>query len=62
MNGRNFLELAHGMHPMDGRATSWLRIKNSAYSQTEGRDELFASRQGLEGRKRAGPRFDLALR
>ena len=33
----------------DGRGKSWLKIKNSAYSQAEGRHELFAAKR-LEGR------------
>jgi bifunctional non-homologous end joining protein LigD len=34
---------ANGSYQCDGRGTSWLKIKNSNYSQTEGRHELFAS-------------------
>ncbi len=32
---------AHGTYQTDGRATSWLKIKNPASSQMEGRAELF---------------------
>ena len=35
-----------GSYQSDGRATSWLKIKNPGYSQTEGRHELFASQRG----------------
>src|SRR5688572_29359601 len=35
-----------GSYSSDGRSTSWMKIKNPAYSQIEGRHELFeTSRQ-----------------
>jgi hypothetical protein len=34
-----------GTYQSDGRATSWLKIKNPAYSQMEGRHELFATKR-----------------
>lgn len=37
---------AHGRYHTDGRTTSWLKVKNPAYSQMEGRRELFESRRG----------------
>src|SRR4030095_1290539 len=44
---------ARGTYQCDGRATSWLKIKNPQYSQAEGRHELFGARQqpkcGLRG-------------
>ena len=40
---------AGGTYRTDGRATSWVRIKNRDYTQMRDRHELFASRQ-------AGPR------
>jgi bifunctional non-homologous end joining protein LigD len=33
-----------GVYQADGRGTSWLKIKNPAYSQMEGRHELFEER------------------
>ena len=36
---------AKGTYQCDGRATSWLKIKNAAYSQAEGRHELFAAKR-----------------
>ena len=33
---------ANGMYQSDGRRTSWVKIKNRAYTQMEGRHELFA--------------------
>jgi bifunctional non-homologous end joining protein LigD len=52
-----------GTYRTDGRATSWLKIKNPEYSQMRERHELFASR-GSEGarRGRALMRPDLVLR
>lgn len=44
---------AHGSYQRDGRSTSWLKIQNPAYSQMEGRHELFASRRP-EGMRRNG--------
>jgi ATP-dependent DNA ligase len=40
-------------------STSWLKIKNRAYSQVEGRHDLFAARHGARGRA-AAPRLQLA--
>ena len=43
---------AHGEY-QTGDGTSWLKIKNSDYSQIEGRHEVFESRRGaFEGRQR----------
>ena len=42
---------AHGMYRTDGRATSWLKIKNPEYTQGEGRHELF-ERRTVEGASR----------
>lgn len=39
---------AQGTYQIDGRSTSWVKIKNPSYSQSEGRAELF------EGKGRAG--------
>ena len=36
---------ASGTYQADGRRTSWLKIKNSAYSQMEGRWEIFEQRR-----------------
>ena len=36
---------AHGTYQCDGRTTSWIKIKNPAYSQAEGRPELFEARR-----------------
>ena len=53
---------AHGTYQTDGRSTSWLKLWNPAYTQKDGRHELFATRQTLEGRKRRVIRPELALR
>jgi ATP-dependent DNA ligase len=42
---------AHGTYRTDGRATSWLKIKNPDYTQMRDRHELFAGR-GSEGPRR----------
>ena len=42
---------APGTYRTDGRLTSWLKIKNPAYTQSLGRSELF-DRRGVEGRSR----------
>lgn len=42
---------AHGQYHTDGRVTSWLKIKNPAYSQTEGRREQFEVRHPRVGRR-----------
>ena len=52
---------AHGTYQTDGRETSWLKIKNSTYTQLRDRHELF------ELRRPSGPRHtsripDLVLR
>ena len=36
---------ALGSYQCNGRGTSWLKIKNPAYSQMEGRHELFAAKR-----------------
>jgi ATP-dependent DNA ligase len=36
---------AKGWYQCDGRGTSWRKIKNPEYSQTEGRHELFDARR-----------------
>jgi hypothetical protein len=51
-----------GTYRTDGRATSWLKIKNPNYTQLRDRHELFAARQGDARRGRAPPRPDLVLR
>lgn len=52
-----------GTYRTDGRATSWVKIKNPYYTQMRDPRELFASR-GSEGtrRGRAPMRPDLVLR
>jgi bifunctional non-homologous end joining protein LigD len=53
---------ASGTYRTDGRATSWLKIKNPEYSQGEGRHELFERRRSdYEGRGRRVTRTDLVL-
>ena len=55
-------KLDRGTYRTDGRATSWLKIKNREYSQMRDRHELFASRCGERSRRgRALVRPDLAL-
>jgi ATP-dependent DNA ligase len=57
-NGRKFFELAcaedlegvvgkwkFGTYRTDGAQTSWVKIKNAAYSQAEGRHGLFDKRR-----------------
>jgi len=52
---------AHGTYRIDGRATSWTKIKNPHYTQMRDRHELFAAR-GADGRRgRAPMRPDLVL-
>ena len=54
---------AGGTYRTDGRATSWLKIKNRDYTQMVDRHELFADRHRQEGRARArASRVDLVLR
>ena len=44
----------HGRYATEGTATSWMKIKNAAYSQMEGRHELFAaSKQATPGKSGA---------
>ena len=43
---------AGGPYLTDGSATSWLKFKNPAYSQAEGRAELFEQRRAPEPRPR----------
>jgi ATP-dependent DNA ligase len=35
---------AHGVYHIDGRTTSWIKVKYSGYSQMESRHELFDQR------------------
>lgn len=52
-----------GTYRTDGRATSWLKIKNRDYTQMVDRHELFADQQRHEGRARAmTSRLELVLR
>ena len=53
---------AEGTYGTDGRATSWLKIKNREYSQMRDRHELFAARGASGRRGRAPMRPDLVLR
>ena len=53
---------AEGTYRTDGRATSWLKIKNREYSQMRDRHELFESRLSGVSRRRALRRPDLVLR
>jgi bifunctional non-homologous end joining protein LigD len=53
---------ANGTYRTDGRATSWVKIKNPHYTQIVDRHELFADRQQHEGRRRSmAPRVNLVL-
>lgn len=53
---------AHGTYQTDGRRTSWVKIKNPAYTQMEGRYELFEPRRHLlDGRPRRTLRPALSL-
>jgi ATP-dependent DNA ligase len=36
---------AHGRYETSGTATSWIKVKNPAYSQADGRHELFEQRR-----------------
>ena len=56
------LEGIVGTYRTDGRATSWLKIKNPDYSQMRDRHELFASRETAPHRGRTLGRPDLLLR
>jgi hypothetical protein len=52
-----------GTYRTDGRATSWLKVKNLDYTQVVDRHELFADRQRHEGRSRSmANRVDLVQR
>jgi bifunctional non-homologous end joining protein LigD len=42
-----------GIYQADGRGTSWLKIKNPAYSQMAGRHELFDARRDKRGSRRS---------
>jgi ATP-dependent DNA ligase len=53
---------ARGTYRTDGRATSWLKIKNPNYSQMRDRHELFSSRETAPHRGRTLGRPDLLLR
>jgi len=53
---------ARGSYRTDGRATSWLKIKNPDYSQMRDRHELFASRETAPHRGPTLSRPDLLLR
>ena len=55
-------ECAHGTYRTDGRATSWLKIRNREYTQMRDRHELFAARQAGPPRGRTLLRPDLVLR
>jgi bifunctional non-homologous end joining protein LigD len=50
-----------GTYRTDGRATSWLKIKNRDYTQMVDRHELFAERHAGPRRGRAPVRPDLVL-
>lgn len=50
---------ARGTYHVDGATTSWLKVKNPAYSQAEGRHELFEGRRAAEGRRRGARAYRL---
>jgi ATP dependent DNA ligase-like protein len=53
---------AHGRYQTDGRRTSWVKIRNPAYSQLEGRHDLFERRRHLlDGRRGRAVRPELSL-
>jgi ATP-dependent DNA ligase len=52
---------AHGTYHSEGRSTSWLKIKNAAYSQMEGRHELFEPAIGARRGFRAKLPLELRL-
>ena len=52
---------SNGTYQCDGRATSWLKIKNPEYSQMDGRRELFETRRDRHFRKRAAAAPELRL-
>jgi bifunctional non-homologous end joining protein LigD len=45
---------SRGTYHADGATTSWLKIKNPAYTQAEGRHELFAARRSGSARRPPG--------
>ena len=52
---------AHGTYQTEGRRTSWVKIENPAYSQMEGRHELFERRRHLLDGRRLGVQASPAL-
>jgi bifunctional non-homologous end joining protein LigD len=50
-----------GSYSTDPRATSWVKIKNTAYSQMEGRAELFQGSRALEPQRPKASRLTLQL-
>ncbi len=50
---------ASGRYEIDGRPTSWVKVKNSVYSQMEGRRELFERRAARRRPHAAPPRLVL---
>jgi ATP-dependent DNA ligase len=50
-----------GTYRADGRATSWLKIKNREYTRIQDRHELFAARDRTGSRGRAPGRSDLVF-
>jgi ATP-dependent DNA ligase len=53
---------ASGTYRTDGRATSWVKLKNRDYSQMTDRHELFAPREQGPQRPHSPRRLDFALR
>jgi hypothetical protein len=45
--------MGRGSYVSDGRSTSWLKIKNSNYTQIPERDELFERRGGRSAGQKA---------
>ena len=43
---------AHARYETSGTATSWIKVKNPAYSQADGRHELFEQRRTGRSRER----------
>jgi bifunctional non-homologous end joining protein LigD len=52
---------ADGIYQSDGRSTSWVKIKNPAYTQMEGRHEVFEGKVA-DPRRSSGAKLPLALR
>jgi bifunctional non-homologous end joining protein LigD len=50
-----------GSYHSDGVTTSWVKVKNAAYSQMAGRHELFADRGGSARRSKPSYRLDRAV-